>query len=80
MNLNSMLTDLQYYCNRKDLTWSYKTVKQILEKTAWITRLTGNTELMKSVTSDIDKILINTGMKEKLQLMYKIEKESKRND
>ena len=77
MNLNSMLKDLQYYCNRKDIGWSYRTVKQIIEKTAWITRLTGNTELMKDVISDIDKILINTGMKEKLQLMYKIEKASK---
>ena len=80
MNINDLLTDLQYYCNRKNAIWSYRTIKQIIEHAARIEYLTCKTGFTKECANDIDKIMISTGMKEKIQQLYRLDKERLRNE
>lgn len=78
MNINNLLTDLQYYCNKKNAIWAYRIIKQIIEHAARIEYITGYKGFLKSCVNDIDKIIIDTQMKEKIQQLYILEKAANR--
>ena len=74
MNINNLLTDLKYYCNKKNVIWSYRIIKQIIEHAARIECITGCKGFLKSCVDDVDKIIIETQMKEKIQQLYRLDK------
>lgn len=74
MSINNLLTDLKYYCNKKDAIWSYRIIKQIIEHAARIECITGCNGFLKSCVDDIDKIITSTEMKAKIQQLYRLDK------
>lgn len=74
MNINNLLIDLKYYCNKKNAIWSYRIIKQIIEHAARIELITGHKGFLKSCVDDVDKIIIETQMKEKIQQLYRLDK------
>ena len=74
MNINNLLNDLKYYCNKKNTIWSYRIIKQIIEHAARIELITGHKGFLKSCVDDVDKIIVETQMKEKIQQLYRLDK------
>ena len=74
MNINELLNDLKYYCGKKNAIWSYRIIKLIIEHAAKIEYITGDKDFLKSCVDDVDKIIIETQMKEKIQQLYRLDK------
>ena len=74
MNINNLLIDLQYYCNKKNAIWPYRIIKQIIEHAARIELITGHKGFLNSCVDDVDKIITSTEMKTKIQPLYRLDK------
>ena len=74
MNINELLNELKYYCNKKNAIWAYRIIKQIIEHAARIEYITGHKDFLKSCVIHIDKIIVETQMKEKIQQLYRLDR------